>query len=80
MVFQTTREEARMTIRLGRTLTRRRLLATGAPATALASLGTLASPLVSRAADRALVTHGVQSGDVDVDDRALWSVRLEPHA
>ncbi len=68
------------TIRLGRTQTRRRLLATGASATAIASLDSFASPFLSRAADRPLVTHGVQSGDVDLDDRALWSVRLEPHA
>jgi alkaline phosphatase D len=55
------------------TLTRRRLLATGASATALASLGSLASPFVSRAADRPLITHGLQSGDVSVESGVVWA-------
>src|SRR3569833_4026091 len=47
---------------------RRRFLATGAGA-----LGTIAMPYLSRAADRPLVTHGVQSGDVTIDGGVVWA-------
>jgi alkaline phosphatase D len=58
-----------MPIRIHRSLTRRRLLTT---ATSLAA-ATLAKPYLSRAADRPLITHGVQSGDVSVDSAVLWA-------
>jgi alkaline phosphatase D len=58
-----------MPIRIHRGLTRRRLLTT---ATTLAT-ATLARPYLSRAADRPLITHGVQSGDVSVDSSVLWA-------
>ena len=56
-----------MPIRIHHGLTRRRLLATAASATALSAAGSIARPYLSFAADRPLVTHGVQSGDVSVD-------------
>lgn len=58
-----------MTIRLTRDLSRRRFLAT-ASATAF---GALASPYLSRAADRPSVSHGVQSGDVSFDSGMIWA-------
>ena len=58
-----------MPIRIHRGLTRRRLLTT---ATSLAA-ATLACPYLSRAADRPLITHGVQSGDVSADSAVLWA-------
>src|SRR5215510_1627096 len=58
-----------MPIRIRRGLTRRRLL-TGA--TTLAAT-TLANPYLSRAADRPLISHGVQSGDVSVDSAVVWA-------
>jgi alkaline phosphatase D len=58
-----------MPIRIHRGPTRRRLLTT---ATSLAA-ATLARPYLSRAADRPLISHGVQSGDVSVDSAVLWA-------
>src|SRR5215475_17898 len=58
-----------MPIRIHRGLTRRRLL-TGATTLAAA---TLAKPYLSRAADRPLITHGIQSGDVSVDSGVVWA-------
>src|SRR5437899_9711645 len=64
-----TEAEVEMPIRIHRGLTRRRLL-TGATTLATA---TLARPYLSRAADRPLISHGVQSGDVSVDSAVLWA-------
>jgi len=50
-------------------LNRRRLLA----ATGAALLSGIARPYLSRAADRPLITHGVQSGDVSMDGAMVWS-------
>src|SRR5262245_21774537 len=47
---------------------RRRFLATSGSA-----LAALAMPAISRANDRPLVTHGVQSGDVGLDSGVIWS-------
>lgn len=49
-------------------VSRRRFLAGTA-----ATFAGLTAPYISRAADRPLVTHGVQSGDVSVDRAVLWS-------
>jgi alkaline phosphatase D len=54
-----------MTIRISR----RRLLSTAASST----IGALALPYLSRAADRPLITHGVQSGDVGADGGVVWA-------
>ncbi|VIO66834.1 alkaline phosphatase D family protein [Bradyrhizobium ivorense] len=58
-----------MTIRFSRKLTRRRFLSTAAAAGA----GVIAMPYLSRAADRPVITHGVQSGDVGVDGGVVWA-------
>ena len=53
-------------------LTRRRFLAAGLSSTALAAVG-IAKPALSRAADRPLITHGIQSGDVSTDAGMVWA-------
>jgi alkaline phosphatase D len=53
----------------GRVLTRRRFLA-GVAATAVAPVF---RPYLSRAADRPLITHGLQSGDVSGDCAVVWA-------
>jgi alkaline phosphatase D len=46
----------------------------GAVATSAATcLGGIASPYLSRAADRPVITHGLQSGDVSVDSGVVWA-------
>ena len=56
-----------------RGLSRRRLLATAGSAAVLSGLDGIARPYLSRAADRPLITHGVQSGDVSVDAGVVWA-------
>jgi alkaline phosphatase D len=61
-----------------------------AASTALFTVGGgIAKPSISRVADRPVVTHGLQSGDVSVDSavvgradrpRACWSKPLPPTA
>jgi alkaline phosphatase D len=58
-----------MTFRISRGLSRRRLLATAGAGV----IGTLAMPYLSRAADRPVVTSGVQSGDVGADGGVVWA-------
>src|SRR5215467_13390899 len=61
-----------MTIRIPRNrlhISRRRFLSTAAAT----GVSTLAMPYLSRAADRPLITHGVQSGDVGADGGVIWS-------
>jgi alkaline phosphatase D len=50
-------------------LSRRRFLSTAAAT----SVGVLAMPYLSRAADRPVVSHGVQSGDIGLDSGMIWS-------
>ena len=58
-----------MTFRISRRLSRRRFLSTvGASA-----IGALAMPYLSRAADRPVVTSGVQSGDIGTDGGVVWA-------
>src|ERR1700732_5454653 len=57
---------------LSRRISRRRFISTVA-ATGTGALGTLAMPYLSRAADRPIITHGVQSGDVGTDGGVVWS-------
>lgn len=54
-----------MTVRLSR----RRFLSTAAAS----GVGMIAMPYLSRAADRPVITHGVQSGDVGVDGGMVWA-------
>jgi phosphodiesterase/alkaline phosphatase D-like protein len=55
-----------------RTLSRRTFLVRGCASAASLAAG-LAAPGISRAADRPLITHGVQSGDVSGDGAIVWS-------
>ena len=57
-----------MTIKIHRRISRRRLLSGAAGA-----FGAIAMPYLSRAADRPIVTHGVQSGDVGIDGGVVWA-------
>ncbi len=59
--------------RARRGLTRRQLLIRSGSTAALASLGTLAKPYLSRAADRPKLRCGIQSGDVSDDAAVIWS-------
>ena len=62
-----------MTIRIPRRqlhgLSRRRFLSTAAAT----GISTFAMPHLSRAADRPVVSHGVQSGDVSADGGVVWA-------
>jgi alkaline phosphatase D len=54
-------------------LTRRHLLVRSASTLALAGLGGLARPYLSRAADRPPIACGLQSGDVSANSAVLWA-------
>ena len=54
-------------------VSRRRFLATAAASTAISTIGGIARPYLSRAADRPLITHGIQSGDVSNDSAVVWA-------
>src|ERR1700753_2559709 len=58
-----------MKLKVTRGLSRRRFLSTAAAT----GIGTLAMPYLSRAADRPLLTHGVQSGDTGIDGGVVWA-------
>src|SRR5215467_2566096 len=54
-------------------LTRRRFVATAASSLSIAAVGGIAKPSLSRAADRPVITHGIQSGDVSNDSGVVWA-------
>jgi alkaline phosphatase D len=54
-------------------LTRRHLLVRSVSTLALAGLGGLAKPYLSRAADRPQITCGIQSGDVSTHSAMVWA-------
>src|SRR5262245_27600805 len=59
--------------RYGASLTRRKFLTTAAASAAVtAAGGIIAKPALSRAADRPIITHGIQSGHVSVDSGVVW--------
>ena len=60
-------------LRAGNAITRRRFLTTLASATATTALNTFATPAFSRSAQRPIITHGVQSGDVSTDSGMVWA-------
>src|SRR6266705_1934024 len=62
-----------MIIRKITSLSRRRFLKTAGASTAIFTLGGIARPYLSRAADRPLITHGVQSGDVSIESGVVWA-------
>src|SRR5260370_34946791 len=54
-------------------LTRRQLLVRSASTVALAGLGGVAKPYLSRAADRPGIGCGIQSGDVSAESAVIWA-------
>ena len=64
-----------MAIAIGakRGLTRRHLLVRSASTVALAGLGGLARPCLSRAADRPRIASGLASGDISTDSGVVWA-------
>ena len=58
-----------MTVRIP--MSRRRFLATAAASTAITAV--VPKPYLSRAADRPVITHGIQSGDVSLDSAVIWA-------
>src|SRR5258707_12029126 len=60
-------------IRAKQGLTRRHLLVRSASTLALAGLGSLASPYLSRAADRPMIANGLASGDISTDSAVVWA-------
>jgi alkaline phosphatase D len=59
--------------RIGKPVTRRRILMGAATAAATFTSGALAKPYLSRASDRPVISHGIQSGDVSVDAGVIWA-------
>jgi alkaline phosphatase D len=62
-----------MAIRIGLGLSRRKLLKTLGATTLITGLNGIARPYLSRASDRPVITHGVQSGDVTADSGMVWA-------
>jgi alkaline phosphatase D len=60
-------------IRAGQSLSRRQWLVRSAATCAVAGLGSLARPYLSRAADRPLIASGIQSGDVSTNSAVIWA-------
>jgi alkaline phosphatase D len=60
-------------IRAEQSLSRRQWLVRSAATCAVAGLGSLARPYLSRAADRPLITSGIQSGDVSANSAVIWA-------
>ena len=60
-------------MRAGAPLTRRRFLKTAASSAAITIAGGIAKPSISHVADRPVITHGIQSGDVSTDSGVVWS-------
>ena len=54
-------------------ISRRRFLQTSAMTGTAFAASSVFAPFVSRAADRPMVTHGVQSGDVTADSGMIWA-------
>jgi alkaline phosphatase D len=62
-----------MTKRTTTRVARRRFLAVAGATTAVAAVGGITRPFVSRANDRPVITHGLQSGDVSIDRGVVWA-------
>src|SRR5579871_163118 len=54
-------------------VSRRRFLKAGGTSMALTVFQSLACPFISRANDRPLISHGIQSGDVSLDSGVVWA-------
>ncbi len=55
------------------TLSRRSFLSAAGSSAAVGTLGAIAKPYLSFAADRPTITHGIQSGDVSTDSGVVWA-------
>jgi alkaline phosphatase D len=62
-----------MTIPIRTRVSRRRFLAVAGATTAATTVGGIARPFISRASDRPVITHGLQSGDVSIDRGVVWA-------
>ncbi len=62
-----------ISIRARQSLSRRQLLVHSAASLAIAGLGSLARPGLSRAADRPRIANGIQSGDVSANSAVVWA-------
>src|SRR5262245_56011478 len=60
-------------LRASRAWTRRQFLVRSTSSLAVASLGTLAKPHLSRASDRPQIAGGIQSGDVSDGSAVIWA-------
>ena len=60
-------------IRSGPSVNRRQFLVRSTATCAVAGLGSIARPYLSHAADRPLITSGIQSGDVSADSAVIWA-------
>ena len=63
----------------GSAITRRRSRCLSASATVTTALGSLAAPAFSRAGQRPVVTHGVQSGDAQSTLGMVWALPIARH-
>ena len=59
--------------KLRTSISRRGLIKHGGAVVAAATLGDVFTPYLSRAADRPILTHGIQSGDVGVEGAIVWA-------
>jgi alkaline phosphatase D len=62
-----------VSVRIGKPVTRRRILMGAATAAAAITSSGFARPYLSRASDRPVITHGIQSGDVSADAGVVWA-------
>src|SRR6266480_5679556 len=53
--------------------TRRQFIRNTAAISAVSTFGGIAQPYLSRAADRPVISHGVQSGDVSASSGVVWA-------
>jgi hypothetical protein len=58
---------------VGRRIDRRRFMKTAAAWAAISTFDGIARPYLSRASERPVITHGIQSGDVSVDSGVVWA-------
>ena len=62
-----------VSMRIGAPMTRRRFFIGAASSAATMTTGALAKPYLSRAPDRPVMTHGIQSGDVSMEGGVVWA-------
>ncbi len=60
-------------VKIGRDITRRRLIQRTGASVIVGAAGNVFMPYISRAADRPMLTHGIQSGDVSPEGAMVWA-------